>query len=404
MDAYKYRAISRDGAKVEGVVEAFDEYAAVAKIKETCSIVTKITKAEPRKKAGRDILGTGRINEKELAVTCSQFEIILTAGIPIIRAVELIAEQTTSRELKTILKNVAGDVSAGFGLAQSFENKGRGKLPLTFIETIRAGEETGTLDTSFKKLHEYYDKSSKIKGKVKSAMVYPVFTCAVAVVVVAIIMIVAVPTFVGTFATMGITLPLPTKILIAVSTFLTKFWPIILAAAAALGIAYKLYGRTEKGRLNIARGKLRFPVLGSIAVTRNAAQFASTLSTLVSAGLPLVNAVGATGRTLDNHYIAVQIMNIVPKIEEGRSLGASIRDCAFIPDLLKEMTGVGEETGSLENTLDVIGAYYDNETEIKSAKALALMEPVIICILAAVVVFILLSVYLPLFSLYGGIG
>ncbi len=404
MDAYKYRAISRDGAKVEGVVEAFDEYAAVAKIKETCSIVTKITKAEPRRKPAGDILGTGRIKEKELAVTCSQFEIILTAGIPIIRAVELIAEQTTSRELKTILKNVAGDISAGFGLAQSFENKGRGKLPLTFIETIRAGEETGTLDTSFKKLHEYYNKSSKIKDKVRSAMVYPVFTCVVAAVVVAIIMIVAVPMFVGTFATMGITLPLPTKILIAVSTFLTKFWPIILAVIAALGIAYKMYGQTEKGRLNIARGKLRFPVLGNIAVTRNAAQFASTLSTLVSAGLPLVNAVGATGRTLDNHYIAVQIMNIVPKIEEGRSLGASIRDCAFIPDLLKEMTGVGEETGSLENTLDVIGAYYDNETEIKSAKALALMEPVIICILAAVVVFILLSVYLPLFSLYGGIG
>jgi type IV pilus assembly protein PilC len=317
--------------------------------------------------------------------------------------VELIAEQTTNRELRGILKSVAGDVSAGFGLAQSFENKSGGKLPLTFIETVRSGEETGTLDTSFRKLHAYYDKSSKIKGKVKSAMVYPLFTCGVAVVVVAIIMIVAVPTFVSTFASMGITLPLPTKILIAISNFLTKFWPVIIAVIAAAGIAYKLYGRTEKGRINIARGKLRFPVLGRIAVTRNAAQFANTLSTLVAAGLPLVNAVGATGRTLDNHYIAVQIMNIVPKIEEGRSLGSALRTCQYIPGLLKEMTGVGEETGSLENTLDVIGAYYDNETEIKSAKALALMEPIIICILAVVVVFILLSVYLPIFSLYGGI-
>lgn len=401
MLTFQYKAISKDGAKVTGVIEAFDEYAAVTQIKETCAVVTKITpvKAIPREK--QDLFAP-RISEKSLAVVCSQFSIILGAGLPLVRAVELIAEQTADQPLKKLLRQVAGDVAGGFGLAQSFENKGK-SLPTTFIETVRSGEESGTLDVSFQKLQVYYEKSSKLKGKVRAAMTYPLFTICVAVVVVAIIMIKAVPTFVGSFQSMGISLPWPTRTLIAMSGFFVHGWPVMVAGVALLLLGYRLYHGSEKGRQNLDRQKLRLPVLGKINRMKAAAQFANTMSTLLSAGLPMVRALHITARVLDNRHVGQEIAQQAPKLEEGQTLGTCLRRCAALPELLVEMTGVGDETGTLEHTLEVIGDYYDNETQLKSQKALSLLEPIIICVLAVLVVFILLAVYLPMFSLYGNL-
>ena len=402
MQTFKYKAVSRDGAKVTGVVEAFDEYAAVAKIKETCSVVTKITEVQSRAQ-DREAISFGRISEKALAVMCSQFAIILGAGLPMVRAVELIAAQTSDKALRRILKEAAGDVAAGFGLAQSFETKGR-NLPTTFIETVRSGEESGTLDVSFRRLHTYYDKSDKVRGKVKAAMAYPTFTLCVAAIVVAVIMVVAVPTFTSSFASMGIELPGATKALIAVSGFFTNYWAVIAAVIAGGILAWKLWGRTERGRLWQSRSRLRMPVLGKLNRMKAAGQFANTMSTLLAAGLPMAKAVRVTAKVLDNDWIGSEIAKQLPRLEEGKTLAACLKTADVLPELLVEMTGVGEETGTMESTLDVIGAYYDNETELLSQKALSLLEPIVICILAAVVVFILLSVYLPMFSLYGNIA
>jgi type IV pilus assembly protein PilC len=383
-------------------VEAFDEYAAVSKIKETCSVVTKITEVQGRTRERKD-LTLGKISEKSLSIMCSQFAIILGAGLPIVRAVELIADQTTDKALKKILKQAAGDVAAGFGLAQSFENKGK-NLPTTLIETVRSGEESGTLDVSFKRLHTYYDKSSKTKGKIKSAMVYPVFTMVVAVVVVIIIMVVAVPAFTSSFTSMGIEMPGVTKALIAMSEFFTRFWAILAIIIAGGILAWKLWGRTEGGRLYQDRYRLKVPLLGKLANLRTAGEFANTMSTLLAAGLPMVKAVHVTTKILGNYYIATEIGRQLPRLEEGKTLGSCLHAAGVLPELLVEMTGVGEETGTMESTLDVIGAYYDNEAEVASARALSLMEPIIICFLAAIVCFILLAVYMPMFSLYGGMA
>lgn len=402
MLTYQYRAISKDGAKVRGVIEAFDEYDAVTRIKETCSVVTKISRVEERAKPKSELF-TQRISEKALTVMCSQFSIILSSGLPVVRAVELIANQTSDKALKKILNQVAGDVSGGFGLAQSFESKGK-ILPSTFIETVRSGEMSGTLDTAFKRLEQYYDKASKTKAKVKNAMVYPVFTIVVAIVVVIIIMVVAVPTFTSSFASMGSDLPLPTKMLIEISDFFSKYILLIAGGIAAVIIGLKLYGQREKGRLLFAKVRLGIPVLGKITVMKSASQFANTMSTLLSSGLSIIKAVEVTGKVMDNYYLGKEILLQVPQLEEGKPLGASLRKCRYLPDLLVEMAGVGEETGTLESTLNVVGAYYDNETELASNKALTMLEPVIICFLAVVVCFILLSVYAPMFSMYGGMG
>jgi type IV pilus assembly protein PilC len=401
VQTFKYKAISKDGAKVSGMVEAFDEYAAVTKIKETCAVVTALSEVQETQTEKKE-LSRGRIREKSLSIMCSQFSIILGAGLPVVRAVELIAEQTEDRTLKKILQQAAGDVSGGFGLAQSFENKGK-NLPVTFIETVRSGEESGTLESAFARLHQYYDRSAKLKGKVQAAMVYPVFTLIVAAAVVAIIMIKAVPTFVSSFKSMNIALPGPTKALIAISEFFTNYWFVLILIIAGGLLAYRVVDHTEQGKLRHHRERLKIPVLGKLNLMKATAQFANTMTTLLSAGLPMMRALTITARIMDNAWIGDALSKQLPHLEEGKTLAHCLRNANVFPKLLTEMTGVGEETGTLEHTLDVVGDYYNNETELTSQKALNLLEPIVIVLLAVIVVMILLAVYLPMFSLYGGL-
>ena len=401
MQTYQYSAISKDGAKVSGVIEAFDEFAAVASIKETCSVVTKIQAVEQKGLLTRDVF-TPKIKERDLAVMCSQFAIILGAGLPMVRAVELIASQTEDRRLKELLNQVAGDVAGGVSLAHSFETRSS-VLPVTFVETVRAGETSGTLDSSFQRLHAYYDRASKLKGKVQAAMAYPIFTMIVAVIVVAIIMVKAVPTFVTSFSEMGTALPWPTQILIATSNFCSAWWPVMAAVLIGIILAWKLWGHSEDGQIKQHRWLLRIPVMGKLSLMRTASQFAGTTAALLAAGLPVLNAMDIVARVLDNRAMGRDLSLQLPRLEEGKPLAACLRDCPDFPDLLVEMTGVGEETGTLEHTLDVVSDYYDNETQLRAQKAVSLLEPAIICVLAVIVVVILLAVYLPMFSMYGSI-
>ena len=319
-----------------------------------------------------------------------------------VRAVELIASQTEDRRLKELLNQVAGDVAGGVSLAHSFETRSS-VLPVTFVETVRAGETSGTLDSSFQRLHDYYDRASKLKGKVQAAMAYPIFTMIVAVIVVAIIMVKAVPTFVTSFSEMGTALPWPTQILIATSNFCSAWWPVMAAVLIGIILAWKLWGHSDDGQIKQHRWLLRIPVMGKLSLMRTASQFAGTTAALLAAGLPVLNAMDIVSRVLDNRAMGRDLSLQLPRLEEGKPLAACLRDCPDFPDLLVEMTGVGEETGTLEHTLDVVSDYYDNETQLRAQKAVSLLEPAIICVLAVIVVVILLAVYLPMFSMYGSI-
>lgn len=398
MQTYKYTAISKDGATVNGVVEAFDEYAAVAKIKENCTLVTKITPVKATRRSGTVVFGQ-KIKEKELAIICAQFAIILKAGMPIVHAVELIAQQSDSKRMKKLLTSVASDVSDGIGLAHSFETK-ETELPVTFIETVRAGEESGTLPQAFQRLQAYFDRSAKLKGKIQAAMVYPLFTILVAIAVVAVIMIKAVPTFVSSFEAMGTQLPFATRILIALSNFFVGWWWLLAAIAVIAVFVWRVWGHSETGRLKQNTWKLKLPVLGKINLMRGASQYASTMTTLLTAGISIQQAVAVTGNVMDNAYIGHQLSAQLPKLEEGKPLSECLRSCPTLPPMLVDMTGVGEETGTMEQTLEVVSDYYNSETELRAQKAVNLLEPIIICVLAVIVVLILLAVYLPMFTLY----
>lgn len=406
MRNYRYEGLASNGQKVTGVVEAFDEDDASAKARQACHVILSVKQVSAQ---GTNIFNTdlsilmgGKIKDKELALLCSQMCIELKAGLSIVKSLQLIAENEKNANLKKILSEVADDVHAGHGLADSFAARGGTSIPNTFTETIRAGEESGRLEECFLRLKKYYENQSGIKSAVGSALIYPILLMVVAVAVVAIIMIFAVPVFKQSFGDEG--LPGVTKALIACSDFMVNNWIILLIIIAILALAIKFFGRTEKGAHLYAWLALKFPGIGQVKMMSNAANFCATMSTMLSAGLPLVKALNITADVTDNILISEDLKAAAKGVVEGEKMEKGIRESQWFPQLLKEMTAVGEETGKLEETLDVVSDYYTKEVDVAVKNALGILEPAIIMVLAGLVVFILLAVYLPLFGMYGDVA
>ena len=402
MVTYKYKALSKDGIAVEGVIKAHDKNDAVFKLKNEYGIIVDIKEV-----ASLDLFtkkeGKGKVKDKDIALMCQQFSILLTAGLPIARTVELVGVRSENKVLKQILTSVAEDVTAGYNLAGSFQLRAK-NLPINFIETIRAGEESGSLEMAFGRLAGFFEKKANISGKVKSALTYPIMVIIVAVIVIAVIMGYAVPVFTTVFTGMGVELPLPTRILIAMSDFFKIATIPIICIIVALIIAYRLLHKKESWAIRFDKIKLKLPVLGKVSIMNTASQFANTFSTMLAAGIPAVRALGITARSLPNAYVTDEILKTVGMIEQGYTIGSALRQVKELPELLVEMTAVGEDSGSMEHTLEVIGNYYDTEVEYVTSRAVKLIEPVIIIVLAVFIAFILLSVYLPMFSMYNSIG
>lgn len=406
MAQYKYTALTRGGARVSGVVEGFNELDAASRIKETCDVILKLTEVRESRLAGFLSLDIGgnRLDGKAFGMMCSQFAIILEAGIPIARAVKLVGEKTSDKPIRRVLEQVAVDVESGRSLSASFADHGAKLLPVTFIETLRAGEATGNLARSFRTMQEHYEKENKMRAKVKSAMAYPTFVLTVAVIVVIILMAKVVPMFTGLFAEMDMELPLLTRLLIAVSDFFKSgFVPILLALGGAF-LAVKVYGTSESGRLNLARLKLRLPILGNIEELGAASQFANTMAAMLGAGLPMTKAVSITAKVISNYYLSTQTGKLCEQLETGHTLGASMREGTDFPDILVDMTAVGESSGEPEQTLSTVAAYYDQELEQATKSALDKIEPALLVFVALVAGFIVLAVFTGMFSMYGGMG
>lgn len=401
MATYRYEALRASGEKSEGVVEAADRSQAVAQIRQTYEVVLHLEEiAAPRQDPLEKFQ---KLNLKIFALMCKQFSIILKAGLPLVQTVDLVAEQLEDKFLKKLLNQVAEDIANGWSLSYSFSQRGGRRLPVTFLETIRAGEESGDLVRAFERMSAYYDRMTKTRQKATSALIYPAFLTVVAVAVMIVIMTYAVPTFASTFASMSIELPLPTRMVIATSNFFSSYlWVLLLIVALGI-LGLRLYWGTEQGRVKLSRWRLALPVLGKLAVMTAASQFAHTMTAMLSAGMPILKALDTAGRSVSNAYLSHQLLSVIPGVESGRSLGECIRECQDLPSMLVQMTAMGEATGSLEGTLEIQAEYYDNEVDTLSARALALLEPIIICVMAVFVVIILLSIYLPMFTMYGNI-
>ena len=392
--------MSHSGQKVSGVIEAFNEMDAVDRIKQNHSMIIKMTPVKEKSLLNMEIWGN-KLNNKAFIVMCSQFAIILGAGIPIARTCHLIADKTTDKPLKRMLMHVAEDVEAGRSIAASFAERGDKLLPATFVETIAAGEQSGNLDKAFQTVHEHFDKQAKMAARVKSALAYPMFVLVIAVVVVIVLMVKVVPTFLAIFDSYDAQLPVPTLILIAISDFFVKYWMVLVAVIAAVAIFYKVYGNTEEGRMNLAKWALKVPILGNIQSLNAASEFANTLATMLASGLPMTRAISITAKTMSNYYMSTEVGKLAVKLEEGHALGASMREANFMPDILVDMVSVGEETGEMEQTLKTIATYYDSELDMAINSALEKLEPALLVGLAGIAGFIVIAIYMAMFGIYG---
>lgn len=402
MQTFKYKGLTAKGTETNGVIKAYNETEAVALLREQLAVITEVSEVQEQVGIGRDLIKK-KIKEKELALICSQFSIILRSGLPVVKCVEMVAAQMKSKDMEAAIRRVGEDVSSGYTLAQGFENCGR-NFPLTFIETIRAGEESGTLESCFARLKIYYEKSSRVKAKVISTLTYPAIVIFVAIIVFIIIMVFAVPLFTKTFETLGTELPFITRALIAFSHFLTNWWWFIALFALLCFGCYKIAMKTEKGRLAIAKFRISKSPLHKITAMSSASTFANTLCTMIAAGLPINRALAVTAAVIPNTVFSVAVDKVREDVEQGRGIADSMRPVEYFPKILTEMMSVGEQSGSMTETLDVVGEYLDNEVETATNRLLAVLEPALTVGIAVVTVVLLLAVYMPMFSMYGTMG
>ncbi len=400
MITYQYKAVSADGVNVNGIIEAPDEYAAVTKIKQTCPIVLKITSVKER---GQNLLtmeiGNPKVDMKSLSVMCSQFAIILKSGVTISRCMEMIARQTEDKKLRKMLEKSAEDVAEGNSVASSFEKNCTG-LPLTFVETVRAGEQSGTMERSFETLRDYYEKSYKLNQKVKQALSYPVFVVIIAIIVLVVVMIKVIPTLAATFNDLDGEMPGITVAMISMSTFLQKYWIWMALIIITLIIGLKIYFKTEKGHIFSSKMQLKIPILGKIAMLNGSSQFANTMATLLTAGLTVEQALGITAKVMDNYALGIETSRMTGSIAEGKRLGECMKKLDMFPSVLNEMCTIGEDTGELEDTLRTVGTFFDSEAENATKKAISKLEPSILVFMAIFAGFIVISIYLPMFTMY----
>ncbi|MBQ6492454.1 MAG: type II secretion system F family protein [Erysipelotrichaceae bacterium] len=397
---FRYSALSPDGIKVSGVVSALDEYSAIDKIKVKYPVVIKIE--EVKDNALNNILNFeigAKYDPKALSVMCSQFSIILNSGVPIDTCLNMIAAQTKDKRLKKMLELSAEDVAQGTPIATAFEKNYSG-LPVTFIETVRAGEMSGTLGDSFESLKTFYEKSYTLSQKVKSAMSYPMFVLAVGVVVLIVIMAFVMPKFTSMFDDLGGEIPAITKVLINITNFFQKWWLLIIAVLVFGFIGFKLYTKSDEGRIEWGKALLKMPVIGNLNTLQGATEFSSTMATLLKAGLTVGDALEVTSKVMSNAVLADSVHSMVEKIATGQELGNIMKQNEYFPQVLKEMTAVGEKTGELEATLETIADYYTNEYNYAVAQAIAKLEPTMLIFLALFAGFIVIALYLPMFTMY----
>ena len=399
MQTFRYTALTHDGTETKGVIQATDEFEAVEKIRVNCPVVTKIAPVKKTKRLLSMEIGGNRVSHRNIALMCSQFAIILRAGTGVSRAMEMISQQTQDKRLKKMLSESAVDVAEGSGIADSMGKNGP-QLPITFIETVRAGEKSGTLVKSFGAMEAYFTRTHRTSQRLKRAMTYPIFVITIAIIVLVIVMAKLVPVLAETFKGLGGQMPTMTKIMIRNSEFFGKYWPLIVCAILVLIASIKLWKMTPRGGEVFSRMCLKLPIIGKINLLNGASEFANTMSVLLSAGMGLDDCIEITAKAMTNRCLGREVGQMTSQLQEGKSLGECVKKCDFFPDTLKDMCSIGEETGDLEQTLKTTGEYFDNEANHVTTQALNRLEPTILVLLGMFTGFIVVSIYLPIFTMY----
>jgi type IV pilus assembly protein PilC len=399
MPTFAYAGRTRGGETVAGERVADTMEAAVAALRREQILVTRINPAKAAASAvKKKAKGGKKASAKSLAVFTRQFSVMIDAGLPLVQCLDILGSQEEDKNFSAVILQTRSDVESGASLADAMRKHPKTFDPL-FTNMIAAGEAGGILDTILKRLASYIEKAVKLSSQVKSAMVYPVAVIVIAGVVVGVILWKVIPTFASLFAGLGAELPLPTRIVIALSDNLVRFFPFVLVIAGASAYGFKQYYGTEKGRRVVDATVLKMPVLGQIIRKIAVARFCRTMATLISSGVPILDGLEITAKTAGNAIIEDAVMLTRKSIERGETISAPLKDTGVFPSMVVQMIGVGEATGALDTMLGKIADFYEDEVDAAVAGLLTLLEPIMIAFLGTIVGGIVIAMYMPIFDL-----
>ena len=340
----------------------------------------------------------GSVAAKELSIFFRQFSVMIDAGLPLVQCLEIMGANQENKYFAMVINEVRTSVEGGSSLANAMRPFSKAFDDL-MVNMIEAGEAGGILDTILQRLAGYVEKAVKLKAAVKSALIYPISICGIAGLVVFALMRFVVPIFANLFTGLGVELPLPTKIVMGISHFTQTFGWLLIPIGIGGNWAFKSVYSTPGGRLAIDSFALKLPVLGMLLRKIAVARFTRTLGTLITSGVPLLDALSITARTSGNAVIEAAIMNVRKAIEEGRNMTDPLRESGIFPNMVVQMIGVGEQTGAMDAMLSKIADFYEDEVDSAVGDMLTLLEPMIIMMLGLVIGGVVISLYLPLFSL-----
>ena len=401
MAIFRWQGVGPNGETVKGEMDAPNASAVAARLR-----LRRIRPLPDRIRAkgrGLDrelhIPGLGeKIKRRDVVIFTRQLATMIDAGLPIVQALDLLAQQTENKIFSGVIATLKHDVESGSAFAESLA-----KHPTVFdelyINMVSAGEMGGMLDTILVRLAAYMEKAVKLKAKIKSAMIYPISVIGIAVLVTALLLVYVIPVFGEMFASFGEELPLPTQIAINLSSVAVAYFWHMLAGVVGTTIGIRAYYRTERGRQRLDGLVLRLPIVGDIFRKTAVARFTRTLSTLVSSGVPILDSLSITGKTAGNKVIENAVLVARQSISEGKTLADPLISSQVFPPMACQMVQVGETTGALDTMLSKIADFYDDEVDTAASNLTTLVEPVVILFLGVVIGGIIVSMYLPIFQL-----
>lgn len=397
MGNFKYKAVSENGQVIEGYHEAQSEEEVVNMLKNN-----KYFPMDIEKEIGADIrtsLFAKKVTKKDIAVFSRQFYTMLDAGIGVVEALDILKRQTENKTLKQTIDIVYEDVQKGMSLSEAM-GKHEKVFPSLLINMVEAGEVSGNLDVIMERMAIHYEKEFNIENKIKNAFMYPIILSIVAISVVIFLLVVVMPTFIGMFEESGTTLPTPTRILLTISDWLANYWYLFIGIVLILIFGIMTLGKSKEGRKFFDNLKIKLPGIKNMNIKIITSRFTRTLSTLLSSGIPLLQALDVVSKVVGNEIIGTQIQLAREDIRKGVPMSKTIRDIEIFPPMVDSMIGIGEESGALDDILYKTADFYDEEAEASMEKMTTLLEPILIVFMAIIIGFIVVSIAMPMFEIY----
>lgn len=403
MARFNFEARAANGKDLRGEIDATNEAEARVKLRAQRLVPIRVVAIDAKMVVKKN-KGRGRgIKQKDLQILTRQLATLLGAGIQIMQAMETLAQGSRSAVLSQALTAVANDISRGKRLGDALAEH-----PAIFnrfyVNMVRAGEESGNLDQILMKLSVYIEKSVKINGKVKGAMMYPAIVLVISLVVVSGLLFFVIPKFQSLFASMNGELPQLTQIVIGMSNFFLKFWWLIFGTLGAIFFTGRAYYGTVDGKKNFDRIMIQTPLFGTLIQKSGIARFTGTLSTLLGSGVGIIEAMDISSKTVGNDVIENAILRAKESISEGKSLTVPLAKEHYIPQMVTQMIAVGEQTGTLDQMLGRIADFYEDEVDIAVTALTTMIEPMLMVFLGGIVAFLVIAMYLPIFSMAGQVG